>query len=213
MEKVAQTRAAAGVGGALPPLEARVTRIVIFAKQPVPGRVKTRLIPALGAEGAARLAGAMLERTVAEAQATGLPVELCGEPDAAAWFEGDVMKTAQGEGDLGQRLARAAHRVLEDEPVLLIGADCPALDRRRLRAAADALAAHDAVIHPAEDGGYVLLGLTRFDPSLFEGIAWSTGTVGADTVERIEALGWSLDVRETLADVDEPADLRLTGPK
>jgi len=188
-----------------------VTRIVVFAKQPLPGRVKTRLIPALGADGAARLAAGMLERTVEEALATGLAVELCGEPDAATWFKGDVAKTAQGEGDLGQRLARAARRVLAAEPLLLIGADCPSLDRRRLRAAADALAEYDAVIHPAQDGGYVLLGLARFDPSLFEGIAWSTATVGTDTIARIEALGWSLDVRETLADVDEPADLRLTG--
>ena len=188
-----------------------MTRIVVFAKEPVPGRVKTRLIPALGAEGAARLAAQMLERTVEEAQATGLGVELCGEPDAAAWFEGGVAKSAQGEGDLGQRLARAARRVLDEEPLLLIGADCPALGRRRLRAAADSLAVHDAVIHPAEDGGYVLLGLTRFDPSLFESIAWSTAAVGADTMARIEALGWTLDRRETLADVDEPADLRLTG--
>jgi rSAM/selenodomain-associated transferase 1 len=188
-----------------------VTRIVIFAKEPVPGRVKTRLIPELGADGAARLAAEMLERTMEEALATGLAVELCGEPDPAAWFEGDVAKIAQGGGDLGQRLARAANRVLADEPLLLIGADCPSLDRRRLGAAADSLAAHDAVIHPAEDGGYVLLGLARFDRSLFEGIAWSTATVGADTIARIEALGWTLDVRATLADVDEPADLRLTG--
>ncbi|HEY0013064.1 MAG TPA: TIGR04282 family arsenosugar biosynthesis glycosyltransferase [Allosphingosinicella sp.] len=188
-----------------------MTRIVIFAKAPVPGRVKTRLIPALGAQGAARLAAEMLERTVAEAIASGLAVELCGEPDAASWFDGEVAKTAQGGGDLGERLARAAERVLAEEPLLLVGADCPALERRRLRAAADALAAHDAVIHPAEDGGYVLLGLTRFHPSLFEGIAWSSSTVAAETIARIDALGWSLDVRETLADVDEPADLRLTG--
>jgi hypothetical protein len=188
-----------------------MTRIVVFAKAPVPGRVKTRLIPALGAEGAARLAAEMLDRTISEARATGLTAELCGEPDAASWFEGDIAKTAQGKGDLGQRLARAAARVLAEEPVLLVGADCPALDRRRLSAAAEALAAHDAVIHPAQDGGYVLLGLARFDASLFEGIAWSTSSVAAATIARIEALGWTLDVRETLADVDEPADLRLTG--
>jgi rSAM/selenodomain-associated transferase 1 len=184
-----------------------MTRIVVFAKKPVPGKVKTRLIQALGPEGAARLAAQMLERTVEEAQATGLSVELCGEPDAASWFEGDVAKTGQGAGDLGQRLARAASRVLFEEPLLLIGADCPSLDRRRLRAAADSLAAYDAVIHPAQDGGYVLLGLARFDASLFEGIAWSTASVGADTIARIEALGWTLDVRATLTDVDEPADL------
>jgi len=184
-----------------------MTRIVIFAKQPVAGKVKTRLIPALGAEGAARLAAEMLDRTLAEARATGLEVELRGDPDPTNWYAGDVALAAQGEGDLGARLDRASVH----PPLLLIGTDCPDLDRRRLRAAAKSLATHDAVIHPAADGGYVLLGLARFDPSIFAGIAWSTASVAAETIARIEALGWSLDVRETLADVDEPADLRLVG--
>lgn len=192
-------------------MAAPLTRIVVFAKEPVAGRVKTRLIPALGPEGAAGLAAAMLERTVAEALATGLSVELCGEPDAVAWSDAPVLRTAQGAGDLGERLARAAERVLRDEPVLLIGADCPALDRHRLRAAADALQSHDAVVHPAEDGGYVLLGLRRFEASLFSGIAWSTGEVFSATRARLAALAWSIDVRETLRDVDEPADLALVG--
>ncbi|HEX9931354.1 MAG TPA: TIGR04282 family arsenosugar biosynthesis glycosyltransferase [Allosphingosinicella sp.] len=189
-----------------------MTRIVVFAKEPLPGRVKTRLIPALGAEGAARLAADMLARTLEEAAASGLPVELCGEPDAALWHDGPIRRTAQGGGDLGERLSRAAQRVLAEEPALLIGADCPDLDRRRLAAAAAALETHDAALHPAEDGGYVLLGLRRFDRSLFAGIAWSTASVCAETLRRIEALGWSADVRETLRDVDEPADLHLVMP-
>jgi hypothetical protein len=191
----------------------RATRIVIFAKAPVPGRVKTRLIPALGAEGAAKLAAEMLQQTVSEAVASGLDVELCGEPDPATWYNGAPANlTAQGEGDLGQRLRRAAERVLLTENILLIGADCPALDAPHLRTAAEALERHNAVIHPAEDGGYVLLGLRRFDESLFEGIAWSTSEVAAETLKRIVALGWSVDVRETLSDVDEPSDLPRVMP-
>ena len=188
-----------------------MTRIVIFAKAPVPGRVKTRLIPELGAEGAARLAREMLAGTIGEALATGLGVELCGEPDAAEWHEPrlGLSLTAQGEGDLGQRLAWAAARVLGEEPVLLIGSDCPELDRTRLGAAAEALKRHDAVLHPAQDGGYALLGLRRFDASLFDGIAWSTPTVTEQTLDRIGALGWSLHLGETLRDVDEPGDLAL----
>lgn len=172
--------------------------------------MKTRLIPALGAEGAAALAGEMLERTVEEALATGLEVELCGDPDAAGWFppRPGLALTAQGEGGLGERLARAAGRALQEGPVLLVGADCPDLDRARLSAAAEALGRNDAVMHPAEDGGYVLLGLKRFDEALFKGIAWSTATVAAETVRRIEKLGWSLLVGETLRDIDEPRDLR-----
>jgi rSAM/selenodomain-associated transferase 1 len=189
-----------------------VTRIVIFAKAPAPGRVKTRLIPALGADGAAALARDMLERTVDEALATGLAVELCGEPDAAEWHEArpGLALTAQGEGDLGGRLSRAAERVLDEEPVLMIGADCPELDRGRLRRAAEALKAHDAMLHPAHDGGYALLGLGRFHRSIFEGIDWSTPLVAAQTMARIEALGWPLHVGETLRDVDEPGDLIVT---
>jgi rSAM/selenodomain-associated transferase 1 len=202
------------MGGALPWLAARVrrTRIVIFAKAPVAGKVKTRLIPALGEEGAARLAREMLEQTASEAAATGLGVELCATPAPAhsEWkpFLPDISATDQGEGDLGERLARAAARVIgAGENVLLIGADCPELGRERLRTAAEALERSDAVLYPVEDGGYALLGLRRFDPSIFSGIAWSTASVAAETTARIKALGWSLHIGKTLRDVDEPEDL------
>jgi uncharacterized protein len=191
-------------------------RILIFAKAPLPGRVKTRLIPALGEEGAARLAHDMLASTVAEAVAARFAVmpELCADPDPTApeWApflpRAGLRFSAQGDGGLGERMARAAERsILAGERALLIGTDCPALDRHRLRAAAGALEENDAVIHPARDGGYALLGLARFDPSLFSGIAWSGGAVAETTIARIRALGWSLHVGETLRDIDEPADL------
>lgn len=191
------------------------TRIVIFAKAPVPGKVKTRLIPALGEIGAARLAHKMLLDTVAEAFAANLSIpELCTDPHPLdPEWEGflptqHMRITAQGEGDLGDRLARAAKRtIMLREAVLLIGTDCPELDRHRLRAAAETLTRHDAVIHPAHDGGYALLGITRFDPSLFENIPWSTGRVAAKTIARIQALGWSLHTGDTLRDIDDPEDL------
>ena len=189
-----------------------MTRILVFAKAPVPGRVKTRLIPVLGEDGAADLARRMLERTLEEAAASGLAVELCGDPAVEAWGEllPPVAFSWQGEGELGDRLARASARVLgEGDSLLLIGADCPALDRGSLREAAAALEGHDAVLYPAEDGGYVLLGLSRFDASLFDRISWSSATVAAETLERIAALGWSVYVGPTLADVDEAADLSV----
>jgi rSAM/selenodomain-associated transferase 1 len=197
----------------------RRTRIVIFAKAPVPGKAKTRLIPALGEIGAARLAHKMLLATIAEAEAARLAIpELCTTPHPydAEWQpflpKAEIRYTDQGEGDLGQRLAGAAKRItLLGENVLLIGTDCPALDRHRLRAAAEALLSHDAVVHPTLDGGYALLGLRRFDPSLFAGIAWSGPTVAADTIARIEAIGWSLSIGETLRDIDEPEDLEAAG--
>jgi rSAM/selenodomain-associated transferase 1 len=190
------------------------TRIVILAKAPVPGKAKTRLIPALGEAGAARLAERMLAQTVAAALAAGLgEPELCATPvpDAPEWVpfgSPGVRMTDQGSGDLGERLARAAARVLgAGERILLIGSDCPALDAERLQEAAKRLTTHDAVIHPTHDGGYALLGLKRFDETLFGGIAWSTDTVASDTIARVRALGWSLHVGDTLHDIDEPADL------
>ena len=194
----------------------RKPRIIIFAKAPVPGRVKTRLIPALGEAGAAKLAYDMLQAAVAEALAARLPTlpELCAdphpmEPEWAPFLPRAQLRfTAQGEGELGARLARAAQRTVRlDENPLLIGTDCPDLDRHRLRAAAGALVEHDAVIHPSADGGYALLGLRRFDPSIFENIPWSSDQVTEVTVARIRALGWSLHVAETLRDIDVPADL------
>ena len=190
------------------------TRIVIFAKAPVPGMVKTRLVPALGEVGAALLAQRMLATTVDHALAAGLAsTELCATPHPAhpQWaghLPAGVRLADQGEGNLGERLAAAATRVIDGgERVLLIGTDCPELDGTRLRGAAAQLERHDAVIFPAHDGGYVLLGLARTDPSLFADIAWSTSTVAETTIARIRTLGWSLYIGDTLSDIDEPADL------
>lgn len=193
----------------------RPTRIVIFAKAPVPGRVKTRLIPALGAEGAARLARRMLRDSWREAAAVNVAdAELCVDPDPAAELWHGLLPAraelvvAQGDGDLGERLARASERVLrEGQRVVLIGTDCPGLLSWRLTEACRELEAHDAVIHPTFDGGYALLGLGRFDRSIFSGIDWSTASVASATIGRIRSLGWSLHLGETLRDIDEPADL------
>ena len=198
----------------------RGTRIVIFAKAPVAGKAKTRLAPALGEEGAARLAHRMLIDTLRQAKAVHVAqVELYLDPDPAdAEWRGllpanGTSVTGQGDGDLGQRLARAAERVIGDgDRIILIGTDCPGLSTRRLTEACRELEAHDAVIHPTFDGGYALLGLSRFDTSIFSGIAWSSSSVARATIGRIGALGWSLHLGETLRDVDEPADLESFTP-
>ena len=199
-------------------------RIIVFAKAPRPGLAKTRLIPALGAAGAAALAARMLAHTLDQALASGVgEVELCAAPAPwdATWdgieLPDGIARTAQGEGDLGERMARAARRAIEaieaieageaGAGVLLIGTDCPALDAACLRRAASALRAADAVIAPTADGGYALLGLRRFDASLFADIAWSTPTVAAATLARLHALGWSCTRLPLLHDIDEPVDL------
>ena len=196
-----------------------LTRIVIFAKAPVPGQVKTRLIPALGAEGAAKLAEQMLHDTYSHASSVLVAsTEICASPDPAEaeWKpylpRRAAQLTPQGDGDLGERLARAAERVIgEGERVILIGTDCPALTERRLKSACWELETHDAVIHPTFDGGYALLGLRRFDPSIFSGIQWSTSSVATQTMGKVKALGWSMHLGATLQDVDTPDDLRAAG--
>lgn len=195
-------------------------RILVFAKAPVPGRVKTRLIPALGAEGAARLARRLLGLALEQARAAAVgPVELCMSPAPGHPDWGDIALPSgidtsdQGGGDLGERMARAARRRIEaGEPVLLTGTDCPGLDAARLRAAAARLADHDAVLHPAEDGGYPLLGLNTFHPSLFTDMPWSTAAVAGLTLQRAAAQGWRLWVGTTLRDIDTPQDLVRVGP-
>ena len=189
------------------------TRIVIFAKAPVPGRVKTRLIPALGAEGAAALARQMLDRTVREAlKVEAVEVELCVDPapEHADWRGTlpPISVSAQGAGDLGDRLGRAGARVTaEGRHVIFVGTDCPTLGERRLREACRELERHDAVMHPTFDGGYALLGLQRSDASIFADIEWSTASVARTTLGRIAGLGWSIHLGETLQDIDEPGDL------
>lgn len=195
-------------------------RIIIFAKAPAPSLAKTRLIPALGAQGAAELARRMLLHTLNEALAAGVGrVELCVTPGIgdAAWgvvaLPAGIEVTEQGEGDLGARLARAAQRAIErGEAVLLIGTDCVEMSAELLRQAGQALDAHEAVIHCTADGGYALLGLTRFSPSLFDDIAWSTDEVAGLTIARLGQLGWTLHVGQMLHDVDEPQDLARLPP-
>jgi rSAM/selenodomain-associated transferase 1 len=192
-----------------------MSTLVIFAKAPQPGAVKTRLIPALGAEGAAALARRMLDHTLQQALATSVgPVELCMSPapDDMDWqgvaLPDGVQRTAQGEGDLGQRMARAVARITgQQEAVLLFGTDSPALTATHLMEAERQLARHDAVLLPVADGGYILIGLKAPCPALFTDMPWSTPAVAAETLRRMAALGLRVWQGPTLHDIDEPADL------
>ncbi len=177
----------------------------LFARYPTPGEAKTRLIPSLGAEGAAALHRRFVERAIATVAAAGLPlvVRTTGAPDSAfaAWLGDGVARVEQGEGDLGRRMAAVP------APAILLGADVPDLRPRHLTAAADALCRVDVAIGPAVDGGYYLLGLARPAPALFEQMAWGTDAVFAETVRRLEARSVSYERLEPLHDCDRPADL------
>lgn len=195
----------------------RKVTLVVMAKAPLAGRAKTRLVPALGPQGAADLAGQMLTRTLEAAQASGVGrVELCAEPAVSApdWqsvtLPAGLDYSAQGEGDLGERMARVSERLLaRGEAVILMGTDCVQMRASLLRRAATALAETDAVLYPTRDGGYALLGLRRFTPTIFRDMPWSTDRVFSLTRERLSHLGWRVLVGDYLDDVDEPEDLAL----
>jgi len=189
--------------------------VIVFARAPRPGAVKTRLIPVLGADGAAALHAKLVKRTLAMARAAGFPcIELHCAPDTDDPFfrycagEFGVTARPQAEGDLGARMHFAFQSALAGCPrVLLVGSDCPALAARHLRQADRALRdGDDAVFVPCEDGGYALVGLQRADRRLFEGIAWGGDRVMAETRKRLAALGWRWRELETVWDVDRPED-------
>lgn len=192
----------------------RGTRVAVFARAPVPGEAKTRLIPLLGPEGAAKLHGDLVRHAIAVAvEADVGPVELWCSPDCdhpffteCALELGPALRIQRGI-DLGDRMACAFARALgENAPLVVIGSDCPALTPEVLRAAARALESHDAVIAPAEDGGYVLVGLSGADPGLFGGITWGGPTVMAETRARLARAGTNWKELETLWDIDRPED-------
>lgn len=191
-------------------------RVIIFAKAPKPGFAKTRLIPALGSEGAAELAQQMLSHTLHEALAADIGiVELRVTPSIAdaAWddfqFPQGIVIVDQGEGDLGARMARAARRAIEQgESVILLGTDCVEISAGLLQEASQILHDHDAVVHCTIDGGYALLGLNQFRSLLFGNMPWSTDAVASITLARFGQLGWSVHVGQMLHDVDEPQDLK-----
>ena len=182
-------------------------RLVAFARFPVAGMCKTRLIPSVGPRGAAAIHKRLVEKCVAAMRNSGLAAELRitgGDADAfGAWLGDDIAFVDQGGGDLGDRLARATDRA----PVIVIGSDAPDLDAARLTAAADALRDAPAVIGPAEDGGYYLLGINNPAPWLFTDIAWGTEIVFDQTMRRFAARDITATVLEPLADLDRPEDL------
>lgn len=185
--------------------------VAILSRAPLPGQSKTRLIPALGSDGAAELQRRMMRATVRSALAAALgPVRLwcapdTAHPDFAACLElGPLSLHAQPTGDLGARMLAAFDREL---PTLVVGTDCPDRTPALLHQAAVALGEVEAVVIPAEDDGYVLIGLRRPDARLFADIAWGGPLVLDETRQRLRDCGYRWNELAPLPDVDRPADL------
>jgi rSAM/selenodomain-associated transferase 1 len=195
--------------------ERNETSVQVFAKAPVAGSVKTRLIPLLGEHGAAALYRSLVEHSLAAARESGLgKVELWCTPDTGdSFFEAcrerfGVTLHRQCGGDLGAKMLDALEDGLErSRQVLLVGSDCPSLTAADLRGAARALReGRDAVFCPAEDGGYMLVGLSHAMPALFEAMTWGTDTVMEETRQRLHNLGWRWHELPERWDVDRPED-------
>lgn len=190
--------------------------LLVFAKAPVPGEAKTRLIPALGPGGAAVLSARLTRRTLRTAAAgEWASTVLCCAPDATHDFfalcrrlHGVALRDQRG-ADLGERMHEAFEWALgSHDAAILVGTDIPSMQADDLATAAAALReGADAVLGPAEDGGYWLIGLRRTNGALFSGVAWSTSAVAAATRQRLDALGWRRVELPPRADLDEPADL------
>ncbi|MFM9968469.1 MAG: TIGR04282 family arsenosugar biosynthesis glycosyltransferase [Burkholderiales bacterium] len=191
------------------------TCVMLFARAPVPGQCKTRLIPALGANGAALLHQKLVRRALASAcEANPASVELWCEPDTThAFFSAcardfPIRLFAQSGKDLGERMHNAlVHALQHYQRALLIGSDIPGIDAAYLRAAAVALARSPAVFGPAEDGGYVLVGLNTPAQELFRDITWGGPRVMSQTRQRLRSLDWRAEELATLWDLDRPEDL------
>ena len=194
------------------------TALIVFAKAPIPGEVKTRLCPPLDPDEAASLHGTLVLDAVERAKGlAGASLYVAGAPDLAHPFfkvlEGryGAKLLAQRGPDLGARMKWAMQDAFEQgaEDVLLTGTDLPTLPRARLMESLALIKKHDVVLGPTADGGYYLIGLRKMVPALFEGIAWSTAEVFADTKKKIEDAGLSLGLLPECRDLDTLEDLKV----
>jgi rSAM/selenodomain-associated transferase 1 len=191
--------------------------IAVFARAPVAGNVKTRLIPMLGAHGAAALHRSLTEHALAVAQASGIgPLELwCAPTTEDAFFRNcherfHAELHLQCDGDLGARMLDAFEQTLaRSRHVLLLDSDCPTMTAADLWTALRALReGRDAVFCPAEGGGYTLVGLTHAMPALFDMMNWTTGDVMEETRQRLRNLGWRWLEMPAHRTLDSPDDYR-----
>ena len=189
-------------------------RLVVFVRAPRPGAVKTRLAETLGATAACDAYRVLVETLLNELSEVA-NLELRFTPDDASaeikpWLRKSWQMRPQGQGSLGRRLQTAFAETLSRgaQRVAIIGSDCPSVTSRDIEAAWSALETNDVVIGPARDGGYWLIGLCQPQPTLFDGIAWSTETVLRETLQRAEAVGLRVKFLRELSDVDTEADWR-----
>jgi uncharacterized protein len=193
--------------------------LIIFTRYPEPGKTKTRLIPALGENGAAQLHRRMAEHTLEQARSLTCAIEIWyvgGTKELMQdWLGKDLWYREQPTGDLGDRMRGAFRSAFEQgyQSVMIIGTDCPEITTAILAQGFTELRNQVVAIGPAIDGGYYLIGLQRLVPELFQGITWSTSTVFSETVAIADRLKLPTYLLPSLPDIDLPADLKYLDPK
>jgi hypothetical protein len=202
-------------------------RLIVFTRYPEPGTTKTRLIPCLGAMGAADLQRKMSDRVLAQASALkawrnlDLEVRYEGGSDRLmrTWLGDGGNYVAQGEGDIGQRMARAMGEAMQEgaASAVIIGSDIPGITTALLASAFEKLGHGTVVLGPATDGGYYLIGLTAsalaaVSATIFADMPWGTSVVLKETCRRLARVGLSYTLLDPLSDVDRPEDLIVWEP-
>jgi rSAM/selenodomain-associated transferase 2/rSAM/selenodomain-associated transferase 1 len=196
-----------------------IHRLILFTRYPIPGQAKTRLVPVLGAEGAARLQRRLTLRALRSAEAirsrrrgeVDLEIHFdgCDKASMAHWLGGGLNFCPQAHGDLGIRMACAFEKSFGggSQATVIMGSDCPQLTPEVLAEAFERLQEHPVVLGPANDGGYYLIGLRRPVPEMFSGPAWGGGTVLATSLHILQKLGLKASLLRPLDDIDRPEDL------
>lgn len=191
--------------------------LMVFAKQPVAGKVKTRLQPRYTPQQAAEIAAFLIRETVALC-ASSWPgaVYLCGAPDAEHALFRELSRRfhvpllEQGEGDLGERMRRAlAYGIERHGAAAIFGCDVPHCRWEILDEANALLARGINVLGPSEDGGYYLIGMTTAPAELFRDMPWGAAAVLVATLERARSIGLEFTLLPSLRDIDSAADLWL----
>ena len=187
-------------------------RLVIFAREPVAGRVKTRLATGIGGNAATEVYRRLLEHTIESARATGIDaVVFLAEVPGEAWASTlDHPFEIQGAGDLGRRMGECFSRGFADgaSRVVLVGSDNAHIRQDHIRSAFDALGDHRVVLGPADDGGYWLVGQRRPGIDFFSRIPWSDPATLDATRQRLRKLHVAWSELDTLPDIDTAEDLR-----
>jgi hypothetical protein len=188
--------------------------LVIFAREPEPGKVKTRLARDIGDDAASALYDLMLRHVFKNVVSLSYDIEIWKTSESGTVYFAELIPEAiimdQPEGNIGERMSRAFRSGFAGgyRKICITGTDCPGVSSRDIFKAFDILKNNELALAPSFDGGYYLIGLSKFHPELFEGISWSTGSVMSETIEKARLLNIAYGSLAAMEDIDDISGLR-----